>query len=40
MIQVKNIVKSFEGVTVLNDISADFRKDCAHEDDAGFVPCG
>ena len=25
MIQVKNIVKSFEGVTVLNDISADFR---------------
>ena len=25
MIQVKNIVKSFEGVTVLKDISADFR---------------
>ena len=25
MIQVQNIVKSFEGVTVLNDISADFR---------------
>lgn len=25
MIQVKNIVKRFEGVTVLNDISADFR---------------
>ena len=25
MIQVKNIVKSFEGVTVLNDISSDFR---------------
>ena len=25
MIQVKNIVKSFDGVTVLNDISADFR---------------
>ena len=25
MIKVKNIVKSFDGVTVLNDISADFR---------------
>ena len=25
MIQVHNIIKSFEGVTVLNDISADFR---------------
>lgn len=25
MIQVKNIVKQFEGVTVLNDISADFK---------------
>ena len=25
MIEVKNIVKQFDGVTVLNDISADFR---------------